>query len=68
MVQLTFFINGREISSGDLGRPGDRPGTDRIETIMLLAVRSHVRRRLRSIRCDEHHEAPRVQRGRAQSD
>jgi hypothetical protein len=60
MVQLTFFLDGREICSDDLGPSIHHPGIDRLETIMLLAVSSHVRRRLRAVRCDEHRQAPRV--------
>ena len=61
MVHLTFFLDGREISASDLGLPlGHLARIDRLERIMLLAVRSHVRRRLRDMTCEEHHQAPRV--------
>lgn len=61
MIHLTFFLNGRKICANDLGLPLDRlAGIDRLERIMLLAIRSHIRRRLRDMSCKEHHQAPHV--------
>jgi hypothetical protein len=61
MVHLTFFLDGRKICANDLGLPLEHlAGIDRLERIMLLAVRSHVRRRLRDMSCEEHRQAPRV--------
>jgi hypothetical protein len=61
MVHLTFFLDGRKICANDLGLALEHlAGINRLERIMLLAVRSHVRRRLRDLSCEEHHQAPSV--------
>lgn len=57
MVDLTFILDANElISADDL----DQRSLDPDKKAMLLAQRSHVRRRLDNLSCPEHGQPPRV--------
>ncbi|HEV8436672.1 MAG TPA: hypothetical protein VGT40_01105 [Methylomirabilota bacterium] len=56
MLDLTFLLGGREITTHDL----ESPVVDGSERIMLLAVRNHMRRRLGNFSCLRHGQRPRV--------
>ena len=56
MLDITFSINGRTVSPGELA--------DTLEGMLQVAtmegVAEYARERLGELRCPEHHEAPRV--------
>jgi len=61
LIELSFEINGRKVDSSNIGNA--------LEGAMLKAVQASVTSKLASVRCPDHHSAPRITaRGRSLDD
>jgi len=57
MIHLTFILDGGEMISAD--ELTQRP-LARVERVMLLVVRNHIRRKLGDLSCREHGQPPSI--------